>query len=71
MFVLLALPVSYWSVPSVRAVCKVRTTRRLDSSEMTRTLNRYEEQEDEGDAISLLRYISAASLLATRYGDIR
>ena len=59
MFVVLALPVAYWSVPTLRAAAKVRTTRRLDSSEITRTLHRFEEVQDPGRAMSLLRYVLA------------
>ena len=58
-FVALVFPVGYYlCVPSVRAAAKVRTTQRLNSTELTRNLNRYHDlTEHQGDSFSILRWV--------------
>ncbi|XP_063694689.1 mitochondrial potassium channel ATP-binding subunit-like [Bolinopsis microptera] len=48
----------YFCVPSLRAAAKVKTTQRLNSTVLTRNLNRYEDVgEFQGDSFSILRYL--------------
>jgi len=60
-FLALLLPLGYFTLPSIHALAKVRTTKRLNTTELTRTLNRFEDGEGEGDGSLLLRFVTLAA----------
>ena len=59
-YVAMVMPLGWWvCVPGLRAAAKVRTTRRLNITEITRNLQRHEDKEEQsGDPWAVFALVS-------------